>query len=112
VPKRLQLTASVAASQDLGAQRGLVQLTLGCNVRCLIRVSGSARRGAATMRLRAATRVLGAARPATISLTLGAAGRGALERTSGSASSELLVNASAPGQPSRSYRASVQLIPG
>jgi hypothetical protein len=107
--KRLQLTASIAATQNLRTQGGRLELTLGCNLGCAVRVVGTAHRGARTFVLSHLSRSLAAAHAATVSLHLSAADLSALKRAGGTVVSDISVTATAPGESPRSYRTRVRL---
>jgi hypothetical protein len=92
--------------QEVPASGGQLQLVLGCNVNCSVSLSGTLQRGSQTYALTNAAWKLEASHSQALSLELppGAALSGAR--------AEITVLASAPGQPTRTYRTHVRLAAG
>jgi phospholipase C len=108
----LQLVGSIEDQQSLRAQGGRVYMTLSCNRNCSVRAAGVARLGSRTVPLSAVVVKLAGAHATTVTMSLSAAqlralaGGGAAAAT---ASGEIAVTASLPGQPTRRWTAHVQL---
>lgn len=108
----LQLVASVARVQDMRLHRGRVELVVGCNRQCTLRVHGGVTIDGRALSMPEVRVSLAGAHAVTLSVGLSPTELSQLQASLGAQAtvpSTVTIVASAAGQPARSYLAHVRL---